>query len=225
MRIHVANPNASQAMTRTIAAAARRAASPGTEIVATCSASGPASIEGHLDGARAVPGLLAAIEREAGADAHVVACFDDTGLDAARCVAAAPVIGIGEAACLMATQIAERFAIVTAAPVSVPVLEANLRRQGLRARCAGVRAAGVAVLEIAEEPVARAARDAAAAHPEAAIVLGCAGMADLAARLARELDRPVIDGVGAAVVLAEGVVRLGLRTARGGGWARPAASG
>ena len=27
----------------------------------------------------------------------IVACFDDTGLDAARCLTAAPVVGIGEA--------------------------------------------------------------------------------------------------------------------------------
>ena len=31
-------------------------------------------------------------------DAFVIACFDDTGLEAARCVTSAPVVGIGEAA-------------------------------------------------------------------------------------------------------------------------------
>ena len=40
---------------------------------------------------------IAKAERE-GADAIVIACFDDTGLDAARALAAIPVIGICEAA-------------------------------------------------------------------------------------------------------------------------------
>src|SRR5207245_4951726 len=61
---------------------------------------GPESIEGFYDDALAVPGLLAEIAKgEAqGVSAHVIACFDDTGLDAARALAGAPVVGIGEAA-------------------------------------------------------------------------------------------------------------------------------
>jgi allantoin racemase len=55
-----------------------------------------------------------------------------------------------------------------------------------------------------------------------AIVLGCAGMADLAASLAAEHGVPVIDGVAAAVKLAEALAALGLRTARVGGYAPPA---
>jgi allantoin racemase len=54
-----------------------------------------------------------------------------------------------------------------------------------------------------------------------AIVLGCAGMADLAAALSREYGVPVIDGVTAAVKLAESVVSLGLITSRRGAYAPP----
>ena len=43
-----------------------------------------------------------------------------------------------------------------------------------------------------------------------AIVLGCAGMAGLCQTLQQRLGVPVIDGVGAAVKLAEGLVALGL---------------
>ncbi len=58
---------------------------------------GPVSIEGYYDEVFAMPGMLRRI-REAEATqviGHVIACFDDTGLDAARSIAAAPVIGIG----------------------------------------------------------------------------------------------------------------------------------
>ena len=68
----------------------------------------------------------------------------------------------------------------------------------------------VAVLELdnpASNARARIAAEIACAldedHAEA-IVLGCAGMGDLAASLAAEFGVPVIDGVAAAVVLAEG---------------------
>ena len=54
-----------------------------------------------------------------------------------------------------------------------------------------------------------------------AIVLGCAGMAELAASLAREHDLPVIDGVAAAVKLAEALVALGHATSKRGAYARP----
>ena len=54
-----------------------------------------------------------------------------------------------------------------------------------------------------------------------AIVLGCAGMADLAGELAREHGLPVVDGVAAAVKLAEGLFALGLKTSKIGSYAQP----
>jgi allantoin racemase len=56
-----------------------------------------------------------------------------------------------------------------------------------------------------------------------AIVLGCAGMADLAHRLQEEFDLPVIDGVGAAVKQAEALIALGLSTSKRGAYASPLA--
>ena len=229
MRIHLVNPNTTRSMTDRIAAAARAVAAPGTVIEAATSSMGPASIEGHYDDALALPGLLAAIaEAEAaGVDAHIIACFDDTGLDAARTLAAAPVVGIGEAGFHLASLIAHRFAVVTTLPRSVAVIEANLLRYGLDRRCARVRASDVAVLEL-EDPASDArarisaeiGRAIAQDHAEA-IVLGCAGMADLARALSQEHGVPVIDGVAGAVTLAEALVRTGLKTSKGGPYAAP----
>jgi len=157
MRLNVVNPNTTASMTATIAAAAKRVARPDTLIHAVSSAFGPASIEGAYDDAFAVPGLLERIrEGEAeGAHAHVIACFDDTGLDAARALANAPVVGIGEAGFHAATMLAHRFAVVTTLSRSVPVLENNLLRYGLDRRCARVRATDVPVLEL-ENPASNA---------------------------------------------------------------------
>lgn len=229
MRIAIVNPNATSSMTDTAAAAARRVVSPGTEIVAFTNAEGPASIEGAVDGALAVPGLLATIvraERE-GADAHVVACFDDTGLDAARSLAAGPVVGIGEAAAHLASLVSRRFAVITTLSCSVPILRDNLQRNGLWAQCCGVFASEVAVLELEADREAanvkisagieRAIREDGAE----AVVLGCAGMADFAALLSQRHGLPVIEGVAAATKLAETLVMLGVRTAKRGAYAPP----
>lgn len=86
LRLHIVNPNTTATMTQGVAAAAKAVAPPDVEIMATEPEFGPGSIEGHYDGAFAVPGMLARIAEaeSAGAGAHVIACFDDTGLDAAR---------------------------------------------------------------------------------------------------------------------------------------------
>ena len=56
-------------------------------------------------------------------------------------------------------------------------------------------------------------------------MLGCAGMADLAASLARRHGLPVIDGVAAAVKLAEALVALGLCDLEARPLREPAAQG
>ncbi|MGE0719573.1 MAG: aspartate/glutamate racemase family protein [Alphaproteobacteria bacterium] len=231
MEIRVVNPNTTASMTAKIGRAAAAVAGPGTRIVAVNPEMGPVSIEGYYDEAFSVPGLLAEIAKgeAAGAAGHIVACFDDTGLDAARSLAAAPVVGIGEAAFHMAALLAHRFTVVTTLSRSIAAIEGNLARYGLAARCARVRAAEVPVLALEEragEALARIDATIVRAKDEDgadAIVLGCAGMADLAAELSAAHGMPVVDGVAAAVVLVEGLARLGLRTSKAGPYAPPLA--
>src|SRR5260370_18323769 len=106
-RILIVNPNTTASMTKTIGAAARVVAAAGTEIVDVTSSMGPASIEGFYDEAFAVPGLIQALLEAPDADAGIIACFDDTGLDAARSVARFPVVGICEAALVTAGHFAK----------------------------------------------------------------------------------------------------------------------
>ncbi|MBZ9821272.1 aspartate/glutamate racemase family protein [Mesorhizobium sp. CA4] len=227
MRILVINPNTTASMTAKIGEAAKSVASAGTEIMAVNPADGPPSIEGYFDEVFAVPGIIAEMRKAPAADAYVIACFDDTGLDAARCASGAPVIGIGEAAFHMASLIAGKFSVVTTLARSVPAIEHNLAKYGLASRCAKVRSSEVAVLEL-ERPGSNArhrisreiARAISEDHAEA-IVLGCAGMADLANSLSEEHGVPVLDGVVCAVTLAEGLCKVGLRTSKIGGYAAP----
>ncbi|MCB2136000.1 MAG: aspartate/glutamate racemase family protein [Rhodobacteraceae bacterium] len=227
MRILVINPNTTQHMTEKIGAAARRVALPGTEIIAVNPKDGPAAIEGYYDEAMCVSGLLDIIRTTDGFDAVVIACFDDTGLDAARCLTDRPVIGIGEAAYHVASMLSNKFSVITTLARSVPALEHNLTRYGLSARCARVRASDVPVLEL-ERPgsdargrISAEVARAIAEDKAEAIVLGCAGMADFAASLSAKHGLPVIDGVVSAVALSEAMIRLNLRTSRLGGYAPP----
>ena len=229
MRILVLNPNTTASMTEKIGAAARRVASAETEIIAMNSANGPASIEGFYDEAMSLAGMLAVIRNTPDFDAVVIACFDDTGLDAARCLTDKPVIGIGEAAYHMASMISNKFSVVTTLARSVPALEHNLHRYGLISRCARVRSSEVAVLDL-EHPGSDACNHISAEISRAisedraeAIVLGCAGMADLADALAKEHGLPVLDGVVCAIGLAEAMVKLKLLTSRHGGYSPPPA--
>jgi allantoin racemase len=225
MRIRVINPNTTASMTETIGRAAREAASAGTEIDAVTSPTGPVSVEGYYDEALSLPGLLIEVRQgEAlGAAGHVIACFDDTGLDAARQIAAAPVVGIGEAACHAATLIANRFTVITTLSRSVSALEHNILKYGFERR-AKVRAADVPVLALENEASdARMRIDAEIARALAedraeAIVLGCAGMAKLARDLSARHGCPVVDGVGAAVKLVEMLATLGLKTSKRSGY-------
>ena len=229
MRIHVVNPNTTASMTAKIAAAAHAASSPGVEVTASHPEFGPVSIEGYFDEAFSMPGLLVEIGKAVSADAFVVACFDDTGLEAARCATSCPVIGIGEAAFHMASLVAEKFSVVTTLSRSISPIERNLMKYGLASRCARVRACDVPVLAL-EEP-GSPARDKIRAEIERAltqdgaeaIVLGCAGMTDLARSFEAEFGVPVLDGVACAVALAESLVRLGIKTSKRNTYAAPSA--
>jgi allantoin racemase len=229
MKLLLLNPNTSQVMTDSMAAAAREVAAAGTEIVARCSSFGPASIEGHFEDAFAAAGVAeqARLATDEGFDACVIACFGDPGLDAAREAMAGPVLGIAEAAFHAASFLATGFSVVTTMTRTCVIAERLVQRYGFERSCRGIHGTDIPVLALetcGEETVAQieaAARQAMARDRSEAIVLGCAGMASLCADLQRRLGVPVIDGVAAAVKFAEGLAALGLKTAKAGDYASP----
>jgi allantoin racemase len=227
MKIKIINPNTTTSMTDTIVAAARAVVAPGTEIIASTSRSGASSIEGHYDEAMSIVGLVDAINEQPAADAYVIACFGDPGLLAAREIASGPVIGIAEAAMHAASFLATGFSIVTTLERTRIIAEHLVRNYGMERHCRGVRATDIPVLELdkpesnARSVILRECETALLDDKSGAIVLGCAGMADLNQFLEDKLGVPVIDGVTAAVKFAEALVRLGLKTSKRGDLAFP----
>lgn len=227
IRISVVNPNTTQSMTALIEAEARRVAAPDTVVTGRTPAMGPASIESHYDEALAVPGLLQVVREDTEADAFVLACFGDPGLDAAREAASRPVIGIAEAAMKTASLLGRSFSVVTTLSRTVGRAWDLTRVYGLERQCAGVHACDIPVLELEEDRdrtyavILSFAKTAMAQDGSDAVVLGCAGMAGLPELLTAELGVPVVDGVAAATVMAEGLVRLGLQPSTHGELAPP----
>jgi len=229
VKLLLVNPNTTSSMTDKAGEAARMVAASGTEIIAVNPEYGPISIEGYYDEVFSIPGLLEEVRKgeASGCQGTVIACFDDTGLDAARCIASGPVVGICEAAMHIASLLANSFSIVTTLRRSIPALEELTVKYGMSRKCHRIRAAEVPVLEL-ENPDSEATKLIRVEIQKAldddrseAIVLGCAGMVDLAAELSEEFGVPVIDGVSAAVKLVESLVALGLQTSKHNGYAYP----
>lgn len=228
--IWVINPNTTETMTVGIGRCAQAVAGPDTVVVGVTSAFGPPSIESHYDEAMSVPGLLDAIARgEAeGAHGYVIACFGDPGLDAARELARGPVIGIAEAAMHTASHLGRSFSVVTTLSRTIGRAAELAERYGMQRFCAGIHACEIPVLELETDPTARkivteACRDAVDTDGSDAVVLGCAGMAQMCAEISADIGVPVVDGVAAATLTVQSLVRLGLRTGKRGEYALPPA--
>jgi allantoin racemase len=222
LKIKIINPNTTWSMTEKIGDCARRVAAAGTEIVAVSPSMGPASIESHYDEALSVPGILDEIRtgEASSVDAYVIACFGDPGLYAAREAARGPVIGIAEAAMHAASLIGNSFSVVTTLERTCGIAWHLAEMYGMRRFCRKVRACELNVLDL-EQPGSDAYRIILAECRQAmqqdkvdSIVLGCAGMTDLCKKIESELGIAVVDGVTAAVKLAESLVQLGLKTGK-----------
>lgn len=229
MKLLIVNPNTTASMTDKIRLAAQTVAEAGTEIIAVNPDSGPASIEGYYDEGFSVPGLLREIRKgeSSGVDGFIVACFDDPGLNAARSIATGPVVGICEAAVYATSMVAGSFTIVTTLKSSVPAIERLVRTYGRDQFCRQVRSADIPVLSLEQEgSEARQLIEAEIAlaidkDSAEAIILGCAGMADLTRQLSSKFGLPVIDGVAAAVKMVEGLIAQDLKTSKVGGYVWP----
>jgi allantoin racemase len=219
-RITVINPNTSMELTQTITAAARAAAGADVTVTGVHPSDGVSSVESHAEEAIAAVGVLNQVRaNQADTDAFVIACFGDTGVQAAREVATCPVVGMTEAALQTACLLAHRFVVVTMPPRTIAHSDRVIRAMGLEHRCT-VLAVDVPVAALVGgsthllDAFVDAARTAIAADGAEAVVLGCAGLADLVGPLSHTLGVPVIDGVAAAVGIAAGLVAMGLDTSR-----------
>lgn len=221
MRLLIVNPNTTRSMTVAIGEAARRCAAPDTTVVAIEPLWGPESIESQFEGyvsAAAVLDRLATWPEEF--DALVMAGFGEPGREAAQELLSVPVFDITECAAHLACLLGRTFSVVTTVQRAVPQITDRLLLAGLSSRCASVRATGLGVLALEENDAKTCAaiieqgRQAIEVDGAEVLCLGCGGMAGLDAVVSAALGVPVIDGVAAAVKLAEAAFQLRLQTSK-----------
>lgn len=194
-------------------------------ITSACLDKGPASVESAVDEVLAAPGVVdAAIRAEAeGADAVVIDCMLDPGLEAAREAVSIPVVGAGEAGLAAAAE-RGRFSVVTVLDRQAPMFRDLARRHGLSDRLVSVRGIGVPVLALEQDrdaSVARTIPACAAAMAEdgaQAIVFGCTGMLGFADPIADAMRLPE----GIVVDPLPNAIHAAIAAARSGGRTRPA---
>ncbi len=207
-------------MTANINASAQAVKFPHTEIVTVQPQSGPESIESFYDEYLAIPGILEQIILDTHADAFILACWGDPGIEAAREMTSKPVIGIAEASLYVANMVAAKWSVVTTLHRVRDMVEKTIQKTGLTDRCASVRTTKLSVLDTEQDRVAtlnvltEASQLAIQNDGAEAICLGCAGMSGLEQQLEDRLGVPVIDAVAAAVKMAESLVSLGKTTSK-----------
>jgi allantoin racemase len=233
VRVLVANPNSTQAITEACVGLARAVAAPGTEVVGWTNREGPPVVDSFHADYLAGRALVAGLPRlQPAPDAVVLAGFGNYGTAAVKEVLEAPVVAMAEAAMALATLLCHRFVIVTTAPRMIPYTEDLVRLGGFETRCAGVRAVSLPpVTETAPRPeavvpaladlVARAEIE----RRADLVILGGARLSPYAADLRLAVRMPVLEPVACAVPMAEMLVRLGLRQSKVGKFAPPPGSG
>jgi allantoin racemase len=200
------------------------AARPGCEVEVVFLDHGPASIESEFEEAMAVPDTIvkAVLAEEDGADAVVIDCMLDPGLDAVREKVSIPVIGPAQASMHLAAMLGDRFSIITVVDRLVAPFRKRARLYGVLDRLASVRSIEVSVLELEHDreatinPLVKEALAAIEVDGADVLIFGCTGMSGLAAAVQDGLqahghtDVPVIDPGIVALKLAETLVDLKL---------------
>jgi len=230
MRILIVNVNTTEAITQAIAEQARSVAAPGTEIVGLTPWFGAESVEGNFESYLAAIAVMDRVMAyEEPFDAVIQAGYGEHGREGLQELLDVPVVDITDAAASTAMYLGHAYSVVTTLDRTVPLIEDRLKLSGLYDRCASVRASGLAVLELEADPqraveaivhqAERAVRD----DKAEVICLGCGGMAGLDEQIRQRTGVPVVDGVSAAVTIAESLVRLGLSTSKVRTYATPRA--
>ncbi|MDF3312987.1 MULTISPECIES: aspartate/glutamate racemase family protein [Rhodococcus] len=221
MRILVVNVNTTTSITDAIAKQAEAAAAPGTEIVGLTPEIGAESVEGNFESYLAAIAVMDRVRSYPEPyDAVIQAGYGEHGREGLQELLDVPVVDITEASASIAMMLGHKYSVVTTLDRTVPLIEDRLRLAGLDTKCASVRASGLPVLALETDPertieaIVDEAEAAVREDKAEVICLGCGGMAGLDDRIRERTGVPVVDGVSAAVKLAESLVGLGLSTSK-----------
>jgi allantoin racemase len=229
VRILLANPNSTEALTEACVKLARQAASPGTLVEGWTNREGPPAVDSAYGDSMAGRPLARALAfLSPPPDAVVLAGFGNYGTVAVKEALEYPVVSMAEAAMAMAVPLCHRFAIVTTADRMIPYTEDLVQLAGFASRCAAVRAVELPPLGAAfqdeggvVDALAGAVVKIIAETRADLVILGGARLSPHAAALRPRSAVPVLEPVACGVQMAEALVRLGLAQSKTGKFAPP----
>ena len=158
-------------------------------------------------------------------DAFIIACGYDPGLDACRNAVEQPVIGLAEAAMLMACTLGHKFSIFTNNDANNPIYEDLVVHYRLEGRLASIRGIGLSTAELSNrdavfERLVELGREVVDKDGAEVILLPGAVMVGLEKKLSEIVGVPVLAGVVCALKMAEGLVDYGQQTSKIGKFKR-----
>lgn len=228
MKILVANPNTSAGVTDRLVASGKLVANAGTELIPLTASRGVPYIATRAEAAIGSVLMLEMLAEKRGSfDAAIVAAFGDPGLGGARELFDFPVVGMAEAAMLVACTLGRKFAIVSFAKALEPWFAEIVEWHGMSARCAAIRTLDEAFTSIddvqdeKEAVLVELAVNTVKNDGADTIILAGAPLAGMANKIRERVPVPLVDGIQAAVTMAEGLVRLNPRKAIVGTYRRP----
>lgn len=193
------------------------------ELHMECLTETPVEIDSAFDVALAATEILhlAGKAQQQSYDAIVLYCFSDPILDACREMVNIPVVGAGQAACLLAPVLGRQAGLLLADGRRLPEKRQFVTRCGVAADCitafTAIDADGVDLWLDRPEVQERLAVAGERLLKESGVqvlILGCLSFLAQGLPLAQRLGVPVIDPAIAAVSLAESLVRQRLTTSR-----------
>lgn len=230
MKILVLNPNTSQSVTEKIAAVALNSASQDTELEIMTAPYGVPYIATRAEaliGGQVALEVLA--EREHEFDAAVLAAFGDPGLGALREMMTIPIIGLAEASMLMAGPLGRNFSIVSFSSNLEAWYRECVEWNKMEHRLASIRMLDAPFTDIGsvqselEDMLVDLAEKAVLEDNAEVIITAGAPLAGLATKVRSRISVPVVEGVAAAIKVAEAMCVLDPRKPESGSFRRPVA--
>jgi allantoin racemase len=205
-RILVINPNSNESVTEGLRQSL--AAFDGQAVIDCCTLEdGPFGIESDEDVATVGPLVAERIAASSGYDAFVIACYSDPGLEACRARFDQPVYGMQQSAVETAVAVGGRFGVLALSNDSIARHLAYIEKLGYSDHLATELPLDISVDDAANDPatldkVIASGRILIDRFSVDSVILGCAGMAQVAEAANQQLPVPVIEPTKAAVMLA-----------------------
>lgn len=220
MKILIANPNSSKAVTNVIMESAKQSnVNTDTELIALTNPKGTMSIDCTFSDYQSTWSLHRAILKEVEAikpDAVVIAGFGNLGIYALKEALNIPTMSMSEVSMAVASTLGHKFSVLTTLKQFIPAQEDLVKMFGMESKCASVRAIDVSVqdcvhnrektLGLLEKEIYKIMEEDGAE----VIILGSGGLSGYNEALQEIVKIPVLDPTKVTTKYAETMVALGL---------------